>query len=73
MDEALERAKAAAGGPSGLARGIGGITSQAVSQWERVPVARVKAISALTGIPPHELRPDIFPAPAHPAEAEAAS
>lgn len=40
-----------------------GIKSQAVSQWDRVPPGRVKAVSKLTGIPPHEIRPDWFDAP----------
>lgn len=40
-----------------------GITLQAVAQWPRVPPARVHEVSDITGIPPHELRPDIFRAP----------
>lgn len=60
MDEALERAKLVAGGASGLASKLGNITSQAVSQWKRVPADRVIAVEALTGISRHELRPDVF-------------
>jgi DNA-binding transcriptional regulator YdaS (Cro superfamily) len=30
--------------------------------WKRVPPDRVAAMSKLTGMTPHELRPDIFPA-----------
>lgn len=37
-----------------------GITHGAISQWDRVPAERVLAVSRLTGIPPEELRPDIF-------------
>ena len=40
-----------------------GITRQALRDWRakgRVSVRRVKRVSELTGIPKHELRPDIF-------------
>lgn len=30
--------------------------------WDRVPGVRVLAISKMTGIPPHELRPDLYEA-----------
>jgi len=40
-----------------------GVTTQAVSQWKRIPPRHVKAVSNLTGTPPHLLRPDIVPAP----------
>ena len=63
MDEALERAKQTAGSTASLARSLGGITSQAISQWKRVPAERVLEIERITGIPRHELRPDIYPAP----------
>lgn len=57
----LERAKEAAGGPGGLARALGGITPQAISQWRRVPAERVLEIERVTMVPRHELRPDIYP------------
>lgn len=60
MNEACLKAKEIAGGPSALAKAIGGVTSQAVSQWERVPVSRVLDVERVTGISRHELRPDIF-------------
>ena len=43
--------------------GACGITTQAVSQWERVPPTRVRIVARLTGIPPHVLRPDLYDRP----------
>lgn len=40
-----------------------GITAQAISQWTRVPVERVLDVERITGVPRHELRPDIYPIP----------
>lgn len=39
----------------------------AVSKWNRrgVPPSRAVAVASITGIPPHVLRPDIFPAPSN--------
>lgn len=69
MEQALERAKANAGGAAALAKGIGGLTPQAVSQWKRAPAERVLAIETLTGVSRHELRPDIYgPIPKEAAE-----
>lgn len=68
MIEALEAAKSKAGGATGLAKLLGSITPQAVSQWRRVPVDRVLDVEKATGVPRHELRPDIYP----PAPMEAA-
>lgn len=39
------------------------ITGPALSQWRHVPVMRVLDVEAVTGIPRHELRPDIYPPP----------
>lgn len=60
MTEAVERAKRIAGGPAALAKALGGITPQAVSQWKRVPPDRVIEVERITGISRHELRPDVF-------------
>ena len=41
-----------------------GISPQAIRKWERagrVPAERVLQVEASTGIPRHELRPDIYP------------
>jgi DNA-binding transcriptional regulator YdaS (Cro superfamily) len=50
-----------AGGPAKLARRLGGLTSQAISQWTRCPAERVIAVAELSGVPRSELRPDIYP------------
>lgn len=46
-----------------------GITRAAVAMWRQVPVQRVADVERLTGIPRHELRPDLWEAPAQPVEA----
>lgn len=59
----LRRAIESAGGVSVLASAIG-VTSQAISQWSKVPAARVLSVEEASGISRHELRPDLYPAPA---------
>ncbi|WP_127524656.1 Cro/CI family transcriptional regulator [Mesorhizobium sp. Z1-4] len=64
MEEICAIAKDKAGGPTALAKTLGGITPQAVSLWKKVPVDRVIDVERITGISRHKLRPDIFgPAP----------
>jgi DNA-binding transcriptional regulator YdaS (Cro superfamily) len=50
---------------SELSRAVG-VSHSTVLRWieSRVPAERVRAVSAATGIPPHQLRPDLFDAPA---------
>ena len=31
-----------------------------ISQWKSVPAEHVRKVEAFTGIPAHELRPDVF-------------
>jgi hypothetical protein len=42
----------------------GTLTQQAISQWPRrkrgVPIDRVDVVSRVLGIPPHQIRPDVF-------------
>ena len=56
---ALLRAISLSGSVAGLASALG-ITPSAVSQWKRVPVEHARKVSALTGIPLHELRDDVW-------------
>lgn len=58
-EKALFRAKAAVGGQAKLAAALG-ITSQAISQWQVVPLARIKDVARVTGLTIQELRPDLF-------------
>lgn len=59
-NDALKRAIKAAGGLAGLATPLG-ISEQAVSQWDEVPPLRVLAVERVSGVPRHELRPDLYP------------
>lgn len=54
------RAINAAGGFAEVARSLGR-TRQAVIQWERVPVEHVLRLESLSGVPRHQLRPDVYP------------
>jgi hypothetical protein len=59
----LQRVFDAAGGPTKLARSLN-ISHSSVLCWpETIPHKHVPAISRLTGIPRHELRPDLWEAP----------
>ena len=58
-DASLDRAIDVAGGVAQLARKIG-IVQPSVSNWNRVPAARVIAVETVTGIPRQELRPDLY-------------
>lgn len=66
-DVALSRAIKAVGGTARLADELG-VTSQAISQWDRCPIERARQVEDATGVPRHELRPDIFDVPAEAAE-----
>ena len=56
-----------------LSRAVG-VAPSTVARWieGRVPAERVRAVSDATGIPAHDLRPDIFPPPVADADHAAA-
>lgn len=58
-DQALTRAIKAVGTSKEFAKKIG-VSPQAVSQWERVPVGRVLKVEAVTKVSRYRLRPDIY-------------
>lgn len=60
MENFCEKAKDTAGGPAALAKALGGVSPQAVSQWKKVPAERVLDVERITGISRHSLRPDVF-------------
>lgn len=60
MEAFCDQAKILAGGNTDLAKTLGQISSQAVSQWLRVPPERVLDVERATGLSRHLLRPDVF-------------
>jgi DNA-binding transcriptional regulator YdaS (Cro superfamily) len=59
MDEGLQKAIKAAGNKRTLALRLG-ITPQALSQWDQVPLHKVPDVARITGVPRYELRPDYY-------------
>lgn len=60
---AIHKAVGRVGSQAALARLLG-ISSQAINKMllsNRVPAGRVLKIEELTGVPRHELRPDLYP------------
>ena len=63
MESAIEKAVRLAGNQSALARKVK-VTPQAVQQWVdngRVSHKKVIAVELATGVPRHELRPELYP------------
>jgi len=58
-EASLRKALDKAGGPTALARELK-IGASAVTQWERLPAKWIPHVSRLTGMPPEELRPDLY-------------
>jgi DNA-binding transcriptional regulator YdaS (Cro superfamily) len=56
---ACELAKASVGGAKILAKKLG-ISRQAVTQWQIIPIDRVKEVERASGISRRVLRPDYF-------------
>jgi DNA-binding transcriptional regulator YdaS (Cro superfamily) len=61
-DDGLQTALTRVGGVSALARLLS-ISQPTVSNWKRVPIARVFQIEAITGLSRRVLRPDLFDVP----------
>lgn len=59
MEKLLEYLNAERGRRLRLAASLN-VTPGAISQWRKVPADRLGDVSRATGIPPEELRPDIF-------------
>lgn len=67
-DAALQRAIDTVGGVTSMADQIKRVTGReitvsGVSQWKLCPPHRVLVVSQVSGVPSHELRPDLYPAP----------
>ena len=58
MVKIVKEAASRAGGIVALARELG-IRHTALYSWKQIPANRVADVSRVTGIPPHELRPDL--------------
>jgi len=50
-----------AGGASAVGRKCGSISSQAVSQWQKIPAKHVLTVADASGIPCWNIRPDLYP------------
>jgi DNA-binding transcriptional regulator YdaS (Cro superfamily) len=37
------------------------VSRQALDHWQKVPPQHVATVSRMIGMPPHEIRPDLFP------------
>ena len=68
-EAALKQAIKNAGGATKLGQELG-ISHAAISQWDQVPPLRVLEVERITGVPRHELRPDLYPPAAESAAAE---
>lgn len=70
MPSGLDKAILDAGGRDALAARLG-VHPNTIRYWEanRLPVKRLSEVTRITGIPRHELRPDLWEAPAQPGEA----
>lgn len=58
-EEIKVKVLAASGGRQSLADRLG-ISAPAISQWKKIPAERIGQVSAITGMRPEEIRPDLF-------------
>lgn len=66
--EIVQKAADRVGGITELARKLG-IKHPAFHSWTRVPAERIIDLEAVSGIPRHELRPDLYKPPVRPSKA----
>ncbi|WP_390670877.1 YdaS family helix-turn-helix protein [Gluconacetobacter entanii] len=59
MNEIVRKAVNAAGGPTIVAKRLG-IKVPSIYSWSRIPAEHVLTIARLSGMSPHEIRPDVF-------------
>jgi DNA-binding transcriptional regulator YdaS (Cro superfamily) len=59
LSAGLQQAIKVVGTRAELARRLG-ITPQALSNWQRVPTARIIDVERVTGVPREQLRPDLY-------------
>ncbi len=57
--DAMDRIRAIYGLSRQIADALG-LSPSTVSEWRRVPAHHVQKVAEITGIPPEELRPDVF-------------
>ncbi|MDF2994653.1 MAG: hypothetical protein K0R27_290 [Xanthobacteraceae bacterium] len=72
MIASIQHAAENVGGITRLAREIG-VKHQTFYSWKRVPAERVLDIERVSGVPRHELRPDLYPAPSMPTATPASN
>ena len=61
-DAGIDKAVEAIGSKSNLAKALK-VSRGAISLWKKIPPLRVLRVELLTGVPRHELRPDLYPPP----------
>lgn len=59
MSTIIDKVTREAGGIVALARQLG-IKHNSIYSWTEVPAKRVPDVERITGIPRHELRPDLY-------------
>ena len=67
VEKAIEALKPLGGGAE-LARRVN-LTRQAIYQWDRIPAELVLTVEKISGVPRHELRPDLYPPEPEPQRA----
>lgn len=58
--DAIQTAIEKAGGGAAVGRALG-LTRQAIYQWTEIPPQHVLKLEEISGVPRHELRPDLYP------------